>query len=164
MMNWLKSILSKETECPEIVKMEQYKLRNFSVQEFVDPISFSKRGKKSISIMDWRMLWTADMIREYFDKPMTINNWHTGGNRKWSGIRYENCANYTPYSQHSYGRAIDFLIKGMESADVRKEIMNNPDEEAFKYITCIEDFDGMSWVHIDCRVLRDTQERYLIVS
>lgn len=52
----------------------------------------------------------------------------------------------------------------MDSADVRAEIINNPYENAFKYITTLEDFDEMSWVHIDCRVLRNDQERYLIIQ
>lgn len=70
-------------------EMERYEPKHFIVQEFVDSISFSERGKKAISVMDWRMLWTADAIREYFNKPVIINNWHTGGNRRWSGIRYK---------------------------------------------------------------------------
>lgn len=145
-------------------EMERYEPKHFIVQEFVDSISFSERGKKAISVMDWRMLWTADAIREYFNKPVIINNWHTGGNRRWSGIRYKESPYYSSYSQHSFGRAIDFYIEGMDSADVRAEIINNPYENAFKYITTLEDFDEMSWVHIDCRVLRNDQERYLIIQ
>jgi len=145
-------------------RMYQYILRNFKVQEFVDSNSYNARGDKAISLMDWRMLWTADAIREYFNFPMTINNWHLGGSRQWSGIRNPNSDDYSPYSQHTYGRAIDFYLTGMDSSDVRKEIINKPNEKAFQYITCIEDFDGMSWVHVDCRVLRTEQLRYLIVK
>lgn len=144
--------------------MIKYELRHFQVQEFVDPESYRTRGEKSISVMDWRMLWTADKIREYFRKPMVINNWHVGGNRKWSGIRFENSPEFSKFSQHTYGRAIDFYIKGIQSNEVRNTIIGNPQEEAFQYITTIEDFDGMSWVHVDCRVLREEQNRFLIVK
>lgn len=142
--------------------MVEYKLKHFVVQEFVDPETYSIRGDKSISVMDWRMLWTADMIREYFDKPMVINNWHVGGSRMWSGIRYENSPEYSKFSQHTYGRAIDFYMKGIDSAEIRKTILDSPYEDAFKYITTVEDFPNQSWVHIDCRVLREDQNRYLV--
>jgi len=144
--------------------MENYKLRNFKIEEFVDRNTFQQRGELAISVMDWRILWTADAIRDYFKKPMTINNWSFGGNREWSGIRPPNTPFYSRFSQHSFGRAIDFLISGIDSTIVRKTIRDNPKEEAFKYITCIEDFSGMSWCHVDCRVLTGKQKRFLIVK
>lgn len=144
--------------------MVKYKLKHFKVQEFVDKQTYNKRGDNAISVIDWRMLWTADAIRDYFNKPLTINNWFNGGDREWSGIRYSNSPYYSQFSQHSYGRALDFLINGIDSVEIRKTIINNPNEEAFQYITTIEDYIGMEWVHIDCRVLRDNQNRFLIVK
>jgi uncharacterized protein YcbK (DUF882 family) len=144
--------------------MNNYTLIHFTIKEFVDPETYKVRGEQSIALIDWRMLWTMDMIREYFNKPITINNWHINGNREWSGIRYSNSPYYSQYSQHSYGRAIDFLVQDIESSEVRKTIINNVNEEAFKYITTVEDFEGMEWIHIDCRVLTNNQSRYLIVK
>lgn len=149
--------------CPN-ENMYKYKLKYFKVQEFVDRNTYKVRGDLAISLIDWRILWTADAIREYFKKPMTINNWHLNGSREWSGIRYSNCKHYSRYSQHTFGRAIDFYIDGIDSSCVRTIIRNNPDKSTFQYITCLEDYDGMSWVHIDCRSLKDDQMRYLIVS
>jgi hypothetical protein len=144
--------------------MNNYQLIHFKVQEFVDKDTYNKRGDASISCIDWRMLWTMDSIRDYFRKPITINNWHIGKEREWSGIRFVESQYYSKLSQHSFGRAIDFIVSGIDSAEVRKTIRDNPNEDAFKYITTLEDFSGMSWIHIDCRVLRSDQSRFLIVE
>ena len=144
--------------------MYQYIPKHFKVQEFVDPDTYKVRGDAAISVMDWRILWTADAIREYFTVPLIINNWCYGGDRQWSGIRYSNSPNYSQFSQHTYGRAIDFIIKGVDASNIRKEIINKPNEKAFQYITTLEDFSGMGWIHLDCRVLRKEQKRYLIVK
>ncbi|MFW6247426.1 MAG: hypothetical protein ACOC22_04635 [bacterium] len=142
--------------------MIRYAPKNFKVQEFVDRETFDKRGKRALSVIDWRMLWTADAIREYFDKPIIINNWHLGGDREWSGIRFENSPYYSRFSQHSFGRALDFVIPEMSAYDVRMTIINNPNEKAFQYITALEHYDTMSWIHIDCRILIDNQERFFV--
>jgi len=142
----------------------QYQLKYFKVQEFVDRATYNKFGDGAILCIDWRMLWTMDAIREYFGKPITINNWCFGKEREWSGIRYSGTQYYSQYSQHSFGRAIDFLVNGINASEVRKTILKNPDEQSFKYITTLEDFQGMSWIHIDCRVLRQNQGRFLIVQ
>ncbi len=145
-----------EVMSPEEVLAEEnmcyYKPEHFKTQELVDPIIYAKRGEKSLMLLDNRILLTMDLIKHYFDmKSVIVNNWLWEGDRQWSGLRIPESPYYSNTSQHSYGRAIDFYIKGMESKDVRKEIIANADHENFKYITSMEDFDGMSWVHIDCR-------------
>jgi hypothetical protein len=144
--------------------MIKYPSIYFKTQEFVDKNTYNKLGDSAIWCIDWRMIWTMDAIRTLYDKPIIINNWHIGKDREWSGIRYEGTPYYSRYSQHTYGRAIDFLVAGVDSAAVRKTIINNPHIEAFKYITTIEDFEGMSWVHIDCRLLVNGQNRFFIVK
>ena len=128
-----------------------YKPHRFCTEEFVDKETFSKRGELAITTMDVRMLWTADAIRDYFDKSMVINNWKWDGNREWSGIRTGKSQWFSQYSQHTFGRALDFKIPSMDPAEIRQAIKKNHGKvEAFKYITRIEEFTGMSWVHIDC--------------
>jgi hypothetical protein len=142
--------------------MHHYVPLHFRVEEFVDPETFKNRGNRSLALIDWRMLWTADHLREYFDKPITINNWIFGGNREWSGIRNPKSTYYSVTSQHTMGRALDMLIDGIDADDVRNEIINNPDEPSFKYITTLE--TDISWVHLDCRILGPDQKRFLLVT
>lgn len=131
--------------------MVYYKPKKFIAKEFVDPQTYSIRGEKSLELIDARMLWTMDELRNYFKKSITINNWCYGGERTWSGLRTTDSPYYSKYSQHTFGRAIDFIVSDMESAEVRAAIKKNFNKSQFKYITAIEDFDGMDWVHIDCR-------------
>lgn len=138
--------------------------RHFKVYEFVDSDTYNKFGENSLWMIDNRMLWTMDRVRELFNKPVIINNWAFAGNRKWSGIRYSGTPYYSKTSQHSFGRAIDFLVDGINASEVRKYIINNPNKEEFKYITTIEDFEGMEWIHIDCRTLHPNQKRYFIIK
>jgi len=130
---------------PELHYIPKY----FKVQEFIDKSTYEKYGDYSLRFMDMRIIITADKIREYFGKRMTINNWLWKKNREWSGLRTAKSPYYSPYSQHSFGRAIDFLIEGVDANEVREEIIKHPWHDAFKYITTLE--DDVSWVHADTR-------------
>ena len=136
-----------------------YRPKNFQTKELVDPDTYRKFGENSLLVMDIRMLWTIDAIRGYFEKPVYVNDYNRGGTFKYRGFRPPSCSTGASYSQHRFGRAIDFHIYGIGSAEVRKEIYTHPDDDAFKYITRMEEFDGMSWVHIDCAWLPKNQER-----
>ena len=137
-----------------------YKPKHFKIQEFVDKATYTRYGESSIRFMDTRILITADKVREYFGKSMTINNWSWGGDRNWSGLRTPNSSYYSMYSQHSYGRAIDFLISGVSAEEVRAEILKKPWHSAFKYITTLE--DDVSWVHADIRAHNKKKDGILL--
>lgn len=126
----------------------------FTVKEIICPEIYSKFGERSLMFMDNRILWTIDSIREHFASKgfvgITINNWSNNGIRKYSGLRPFDCSEGAKYSQHKFGRAIDFLVNGITPSDVRKHIIENQKNQVFQYITRMEDFDGMSWTHIDC--------------
>ena len=103
---------------------------HFFVQELVDKKTHQIRGDKAIQL---------------------VNNWHNGGSRQWSGLRTKESPYYSSYSQHSFGRAIDFITPNFDVHQIREDIKKFPNEVAFQYITAIEDFEGMTWVHIDVR-------------
>lgn len=124
---------------------------HFKVQELVDSNTYKLRGEKSLQLFDPRILWTIDRIREHYDVPMIVNNWANGGSRNWSGLRTKESPYYSAYSQHSFGRAIDFVTPDFDVKTIREDIKRFPNEVAFQYITAIEDFDGMGWVHLDTR-------------
>ena len=133
--------------------MKSYKLKNFIIQEFVDPSTYKKFGGVSILCIDVRLMKLMDTLRELFGVPITINNWKWGGDRQWSGIRTPDSPYYSWYSQHSYGRACDFLVRGLSGAEARFIIEKWYEEGLLGddiHIT-MEYGDKVTWVHIDIR-------------
>lgn len=130
-----------------------HKCKYFTIQEFVPPEIYQLRGDKSWELMDERILMMADKVRDKFGR-CVINTWHSenlrklvGSRRVSSGLRVGSSPNFSPTSQHSFGRAIDMLTIDTPVDDVRKYILANPTE--FGFISGIE--LGTSWLHIDCR-------------
>uniref|UniRef100_A0A6M3Y040 Peptidase n=2 Tax=viral metagenome TaxID=1070528 RepID=A0A6M3Y040_9ZZZZ len=101
-------------------------------------------------IFDNRLLFTLDKIREKFGL-IVINDWFPGGTNQYRGWRPFDCKVGAKLSQHKFGRACDLIPIRCTPKEIRDDIMKNPLIEDYKYITCIENFDNMSWVHIDCR-------------
>ena len=52
---------------------------NFYLDEFIDPITYSERGERSIQLMDMRIILAIQHLREVINKPITINNWASRG-------------------------------------------------------------------------------------
>lgn len=130
-----------------------YKPEHFNLHELVSADSYNRLSHAHLwGIFNPLLLWTIDQIREFYNKPMTINNWFYGGDRQYSGLRMpgEYPASGS-LSQHRFGNAVDFYIKGIEPAEIRQDIKENPNNDIFQFITAIEDFNGMNWVHIDMR-------------
>lgn len=128
--------------------MKYYEPKHFSPQEYVPPEIHASLGDKSILLIDDRILKTDDAIREFFNVPVTINNWHTGGPRKYSGFRPHDCKDVGAlWSQHRFGRASDKLLTGIDAATARRAILDN--RKYFPFITCME--DAVTWLHTDCR-------------
>lgn len=125
-----------------------YKCEHFIIQELVSPETYNVRGDKAWELLDVTMLMTLDRLRDRYGK-MIINNWKWGGNRKWSGLRIPESPYYSTYSQHSFGNAADVIFGSVTAEAVRKEILENPDDHAFEFITSIE--LEVFWLHFDCR-------------
>ncbi len=133
-----------------------YKCTNFKPEELVDKQTFDRFKGDIWFLFHQRALIALDGIRNYFKKPVIVNNWDEGGQFEQRGLRIltnKDKAIYSPYSQHSLGNGFDVDIEGMKADDVRKEIINNKDDVHFYLITCLE--IGISWVHFDCRNIAD---------
>lgn len=132
--------------------MNVYTPKSFKIQEFVDPATYKKFGENSLLVMDYRILQIADAVREHFGIPVTINNWHIGGEFCNRGFRPRESKVGASYSQHRFGRAIDFNVGSVKAETVRKEIANlhKNNIAPFNFITAME--TDISWVHIDCRI------------
>jgi hypothetical protein len=126
---------------------------NFYLDEFIDPITYSERGEKSIQLMDMRIILAIQHLREVINKPITINNWASRGQFRESGLRRADTRTGARWSQHKYGRALDFRVSGMTPREVHQVIHQH--ERTFierQWITTLEDVrDTPSWTHIDCR-------------
>lgn len=123
-----------------------YQCKHFEIHELVPPDVYQERGEKAWQLMDDRILMALDALRDKFG-PLTVNNWKWGGDRKWSGLRTEDSPYGSRYSQHRFGRAVDFISQDHTAEEIRQYILNNRDE--FPGVMSME--LGVSWVHIDCR-------------
>jgi hypothetical protein len=141
-----------------------YKPKYFKIQELVDKKTFESNPDWKLWLaFDERILMLMDYLREDLKSPITINNWSSGGVRQWSGLRPYGTPFYSQFSQHSFGRAVDFLVRGIEPRKVRnrlKELMENGELErlGIRSITVEETKkfrdtgkDPLTWVHLDIR-------------
>ena len=124
--------------------------RNFKLQEFVGPEIYANMGVKALQLIDFRIVELAQFIRDFFDTSMTINNWHTGNTYTERGLRDFNSPTGAKYSQHKFGRAIDFTLEGFTAEQVRSVILKNKKAFMDAGLTTIE-ADTPTWVHCDIR-------------
>ena len=121
---------------------------NFNIEEFVDETTYNKFRSNSIWFIDPRVIKIAQALRNHFGA-ITINNWMSGGNREWSGLRTNKSSYYSSYSQHTFGRAIDMLFKDYTAAEIRYKIKENEHYWFELGIRAIE--ENVNWVHVDVR-------------
>lgn len=124
-----------------------YVCKHFIIEELVPPHVYAERGEKAWELFDDRALITLDALRDKFGS-ITVNNWKWGGNRKWSGLRTPESPYYSPYSQHTFGRAFDCIFNKINTEDARHKVLKDR-AELFPYITGVE--LKVSWFHFDCR-------------
>ena len=126
----------------------RYIPKHFIVQELVTPHAYSRLGDSALVLMDDRILMALDAVRAIFDRPITVNTWHTKGGFTQRGWR-DDAEVGSRFSQHRFGRAVDFDVQGYTAEDVRQAIIDTwRCSEALQGITRME--AGTSWVHIDC--------------
>lgn len=124
----------------------------FLPQELVDPQIYRLLGDQVIKLIDPRLLIAIDKLREAYG-PILINNWHTGGSFKESGLRTQITATGAPRSAHKLGQALDlkFLTTGLTPQEVWADMKKNMDSKDWdSYIKRIEDpAITKTWLHID---------------
>ena len=123
-----------------------YICKHFEIHELVPPSVYEKRGQKAWELLDERALITLDTLRDHFGV-CTVNNYHFGGSRKWSGLRTPESPYYSETSQHSLGKAFDCIFKEVTAEEVRQYILSHRSE--FPHITGLE--LDVSWLHFDVR-------------
>ena len=134
---------------------------HFQIREFVSGLIWATWKDSSHWFVQRHLIELAESIRVHFDKPMIINNWHTGGRFNYRGFR-DDFYYYNPngtvkktsghLSQHRFGNAIDFNIVGIDCDDIRSEIIANSGKFMALKLTTLEHQDyAPTWVHADCR-------------
>lgn len=126
-----------------------YKPKYFRIEELVPPnLVNSVSHDRLWWALDWRVLWTADRLREMYG-PMSANTYVWGGPHKERGLRDPMSKTGSLWSQHKFGRALDLVPRNTTAAQIRHDIINNPKVPEFAHITCIE--MDVGWLHFDVR-------------
>lgn len=126
--------------------------KSFKLVEFIPPEVHITFGDNAVWFIDKKTVELAQFIRDYFSAPMTINNWHTGGQFKERGYRVPGSKTGQIFSQHKFGRAFDFNIKDLTANQVRAIILRDPEPFLKAGLTTIEDETySPTWVHADIR-------------
>ena len=123
-----------------------YKPRYFKVQELVPPSIYKQMGDRALILLDDRALITLDKLRVKLGICI-VNDWCFGGQFEQSGLRTPEAPEYSPTSQHAFGRAMDSKFQDHTAEEVRKFVINN--RSKFPYISFIE--TDISWFHFDVR-------------
>lgn len=136
---------------------------HFRVEEFVPSELFERFGESSLWFIDKRIVDIAEVIRQRFNKPVIINNWHSGGSFNNRGFRMPNCAIGGFLSQHKRGCAIDVNVEGVTPNEVYKDIVDNFSLYSKVGLTTVENMEFTpGWTHCDCRMTKN--DKLLIVN
>ena len=124
---------------------EHFKLQEFFPRDFLHRV-YPVLGNTMWRLMDDRLLWTADMLRNRYGT-MILNDYDWGGSNQYRGFRPFDCVVGAEFSQHKYGRAGDCKFGKISVDEVRQEIVQSEygEIEEFKYITAVE--MGVTWLH-----------------
>jgi hypothetical protein len=119
--------------------------RNFFADEFI-----YEGG--DFNLMDSKIVLVAQWIREQLGRPVTINNYATGGHYKESGLRDINSPTGAKKSAHKEGKAIDIKVDGMTAKEVWDWCMDRQMELYAMGIREIEHHeDTPTWTHLSTR-------------
>ena len=154
---------NKDMEMPimELWESQTY----FILEELVPKDVYYDRGDKAIEIISEPALRTLIKIRELFQNPITVNNWKWEGPYNNRGYRHESYYNddRKHYSQHQFGNAFDFDVRGFKADDARELIKGWKKNGELPYLTGLEEGEGVTWVHIDCRLTDRLNEDGLFI-
>lgn len=131
----------------------------FIVQEFINPTTYERLGDDSINLIDSKLIDIAEFIREDIGLPITINNWHNGGQYEESGLRDKDSTTGAPKSTHKLGKGIDLKIKGYSGKEWYNYVKANSKQLYDLGLRRIEDKSiATTWCHMDTKEhgLKDT--------
>ena len=125
-------------------------MKHFKPFEFLPSELYNKYADAGMRYINPKIPALMDIMREFFNCPITINNWKSGGDRNGSCLRLPNNKDYSKWSDHSFGNACDFIVSGVDSFTVQDKIINdtNLSLKLKSYgLVSIEDSTS-GWTHI----------------
>jgi hypothetical protein len=125
-------------------------VRHFSIKELVDKATYAKYGESSVWFIDSSLQDLIDTLRDLFGCSITVNNWPWGGSDEYRGLRIVGSPHHSTYSQHSFGRAVDFDVKGHTAEEARLKIKKWYREGKLGDLD-ISLEEQVTWVHLDVR-------------
>ena len=125
---------------------------HFILEEFINPETLKVEKENSLKLIDKRLIDIAEFIRVDLGLPITINNWHTGGQYHESGLRDKNTTTGSKLSQHKLGKAIDVKAAGYGGAEWYSYVKKNAKKLYDLGVRRIEDKSiATTWCHIDTK-------------
>jgi len=125
---------------------------HFALHEFVPIHIYHRYGRNARWFIRPEVVKLAEFYREWFDVPVTVNNWYWGGRFQERGFRVPETQTGSQYSQHKFGAAFDCNVRGLTADAVREEILNNADEFMNAGLTTLEHpAYAPTWIHSDIR-------------
>ena len=118
-----------------------------SAKELLPPTIYAKYGDLGLRYMDSRIVACIKYLRTVLNRVINVN-----GTIQGRTIRVPGDKDYSQFSDHSWGRAIDFDVPGMDSLAVQKlitkDIIHSTELKKLG-LTAIED-GTVGWTHISC--------------
>ena len=111
-------------------------------------------------IFDENALRCLDLIREWADVGLTVNNWYWKGARQESGFRPDNTTTGADRSAHKYGKAFDIISPKMTAQQLWAVIDKNVAKLPCKIR--IEKTSGgkpITWLHFDTMAAATQKEK-----
>jgi len=101
-------------------------------------------------IFDENALRILDLIREWANAGLTVNNWFWNGNRNECGFRPHNTTTGAAKSAHKYGKGFDVVSPKLTTAQLWALIDKNASKLPCKIrIEKTSDGKPISWLHFD---------------
>jgi hypothetical protein len=126
-----------------------YRCKHFEIRELVSPAIHKARGDAAWELLNPAALRMLDALRDKFG-PVTVNNWHTGGQYSESGLRDAGTSTGAAFSMHKFGGAFDCKFKDHTVQEVYQHIVARPQD--FPEITTLENIQfTKTWLHFDVR-------------
>ncbi len=127
--------------------MTAYRPPSFDLRELIAPTIYDRLGNASWEFLHEDALRSLQALRDKFGV-IVVNNWHTGGAYRESGLRETDSRTGAPKSAHKRGMAFDCKPAHTTVREMYDYVLDNQHE--FPLIRRIENIKATpTWLHVD---------------